>query len=398
MNSAPTELPILLAPQPPADPAPYRTILAAIGSICVVGLATGLTLPLVSLRLVQADASAVAIAALAALPAVGTIGISFALPRLTRAFGAKALMVGAMLLSCASILVLATPYSLPSWVLSRLGMGVATGILFALGEARILEITGERARGRWTGLYATMLTACQFAGPTLLAVVGTVSSVSIVIAAALHGVSIALLARTRWSSPVRGNEPLLSLAEFIRHSLPLAAAVLFFAMFDSTMLSLLPVYGLKIGFLTSVALLMVTVVFLGDACLQIPIGWAADRFGRPVVHSGCALLSGLVALALPGLVGAAAMWPSLFLLGSAAGGVYTLAIVRIGDRFGGGRLIAANAFVGLLWGAGSLSGPLLGGLAMAALKPHGLMLLVAAGALACLVLMSHRTGLISRRS
>jgi MFS family permease len=219
-----------------------------------------------------------------------------------------------------------------------------------------------------------------------------------VIAAALHGVSIALLARTRWSSPVRGNEPLLSLAQFIRHSLPLAAAVLFFAMFDSTMLSLLPVYGLKIGFLTSVALLMVTVVFLGDACLQIPIGWAADRFGRPVVHSGCALLTGLVALALPGLVGAAAMWPCLFLLGGAAGGVYTLAIVRIGDRFGGGRLISANAFVGLLWGAGSLSGPLLGGLAMAALKPHGLMLLVAAGALACLVLMSHRTGLISRRS
>jgi MFS family permease len=398
MNSAPPKLPIHLAPQPPADPAPYRTILAAIGSICVVGLATGLTLPLVSVRLLQADASAVAIAALAALPAVGTIGISFALATLTRTFGAKALMVGAMLLSCASILVLATPYSLPSWVLSRLGMGVATGILFALGEARILEITGERARGRWTGLYATMLTTCQFAGPALLAVVGTVSSVSLVIAAALHGVSIALLARTGWSSPVRGNEPLLSLREFICHSLPLAAAVLFFAMFDSTMLSLLPVYGLKIGFLTSVALLMVTVVFLGDACLQIPIGWAADRFGRPVVHSGCALLTGLVALALPGLVGAAAMWPCLFLLGGAAGGVYTLAIVRIGDRFGGGRLISANAFVGLLWGAGSLSGPLLGGLAMAALKPHGLMLLVAAGALACLVLMRYRTGLISRRS
>jgi MFS family permease len=398
MNSAPTKLPSHLRPQPPADPAPYRTILAAIGSICVVGLATGLTLPLVSVRLLQADASAVAIAALAALPAVGTIGISFALSTLTRTFGAKALMVGAMLLSCASILVLATPYSLPSWVLSRLGMGVATGILFALGEARILEITGERARGRWTGLYATMLTACQFAGPALLAVVGTVSSVSLVIAAALHGVSIALLARTGWSSPVRGNEPLLSLPEFIRHSLPLAAAVLFFAMFDSTMLSLLPVYGLKIGFLTGVALLMVTVVFLGDACLQIPIGWAADRFGRPVVHSGCALLTGLVALTLPGLVGAAAMWPCLFLLGGAAGGVYTLAIVRIGDRFGGGRLISANAFVGLLWGAGSLSGPLLGGLAMAALKPHGLMLLVAAGALACLVLMSYRTGPISRRS
>jgi MFS family permease len=137
---------------------------------------------------------------------------------------------------------------------------------------------------------------------------------------------------------------------------------------------------------------MVTVLFLGDACLQVPIGWAADRFGRTRVHAACGVVAVLVTLALPsGLVSTPAMWPALFLIGGAAGGLYTLAIVRIGDRFRGGALITANAFVGILWGIGGLLGPLLGGASMEALNPQGLMLFVAAGAVAFLLsMLKHR--------
>jgi MFS family permease len=146
------------------------------------------------------------------------------------------------------------------------------------------------------------------------------------------------------------------------------------------------VYGLKIGLATSLAVLMVSVLFLGDACLQVPLGWAADRFGRTRVHAACGWVAVLVALALPlGLVSSPAMWGALFLIGGAAGGLYTLAIVRIGDRFRGTALISANAFVGILWGVGGLLGPVLGSASMAALNPQGLMLFVAAGALAFLL-------------
>jgi MFS family permease len=137
---------------------------------------------------------------------------------------------------------------------------------------------------------------------------------------------------------------------------------------------------------------MVSVLFLGDACLQVPIGWAADRFGRTRVHAACGWVAVLAALALPlGLVSNPAMWPALFLIGGAAGGLYTLAIVRIGDRFRGGALITANAFVGILWGVGGLLGPLLGSASMAAVNPQGLMLFVAAGALAFLLSMLRRS-------
>jgi MFS family permease len=378
--------------QSPATQAMLGPLMTAIGSVSVMGLASGLTLPLVSLRLLQAGASAASIAAMAALPAVGTIGVSLCLAQLTRLLGSKALLIGAMLLSCASLLVLATPFAVFPWALSRLLMGVSTGILFALGEARILEVSGEDTRGRWTGVYAMTLTACQFAGPALLAAFGTSTVAPIVIAAALHLLAIVLLFRSGWRSVLSDTESPMTLLDFLRHSTSLAVAVLFFAMFDSAMLSLLPVYGLKIGLATSLAVFMVSVLFLGDACLQVPIGWAADRFGRRRVHAACGGVAVVVALALPlGLVSNPALWPALFLIGAAAGGLYTLAIVRIGDRFRGGALITANAFVGILWGVGGLLGPVLGSASMEAVNPQGLMLFVAAGALAFLLSMLRRS-------
>jgi MFS family permease len=78
-------------------------------------------------------------------------------------------------------------------------------------------------------------------------------------------------------------------------------------------------------------------------------------------------------------------------MGGTAGALYTLAIVRLGDRLRGTRLISANAFVGMLWGVGALCGPVLGSLSMTAVQPQGLMLFVAAGAFGCLLLMLRRS-------
>jgi MFS family permease len=386
--------PSLAASQPdPAGTTTLRALVGAIAGISVMGLATGVTLPFVSLRLVQAGASATAIAVMAALPALGTIGMSFCLAALTRRLGPKALMVSAILLSGLCVLILATPYAPVPWVLSRLGTGVSASILFGVGEARILEISGDHSRGRWTGLYATTLTACQFAGPAMLAALGTGSGLPLYVAAALHVVSLAFLLGSRWrDTAAKVPQAALTLRAFLGSSLPLASAVLFFAMFDSAVLSLLPLYGLTLGLATRLAILLVTVVFLGDACLQIPIGWVADRFGRAVAHLVCALITGLTGLALSaGAAATLALWPCLFLMGGTAGALYTLAIVRLGDRLRGTRLISANAFVGMLWGVGALCGPVLGSLSMTAVQPQGLMLFVAAGAFGCLLLMLRRS-------
>ena len=85
------------------------------------------------------------------------------------------------------------------------------------------------------------------------------------------------------------------------------------------------------------------------------------------------------------------LWPLLVLLSAVAGGIYTLALVLIGQRFKGQDLVTANASVGLLWGVGSLVGPLVSGAAMD-VAPHGLPIALAlmAGLFVCFARQSYR--------
>jgi MFS family permease len=53
-------------------------------------------------------------------------------------------------------------------------------------------------------------------------------------------------------------------------------------------------------------------------------------------------------------------------------GIYTIAMVLIGERFRGADLAAASALFGVMWGSGSILGPSAGGLAMDFSGPHGL--------------------------
>jgi hypothetical protein len=73
------------------------------------------------------------------------------------------------------------------------------------------------------------------------------------------------------------------------------------------------------------------------------------------------------------------LWPSLVVLGAVAGGVYTLAIILIGEGFKGPDLVTANASAGFLWGVGSLLGPLVSGAAMTT-SANGLPLALSAAA------------------
>jgi hypothetical protein len=67
----------------------------------------------------------------------------------------------------------------------------------------------------------------------------------------------------------------------------IAIGAAFFAMFDTVALSLLPLYAMRHGIATELAVLSATVVLVGDTALQFAFGWLADHVGRRKVHIGC---------------------------------------------------------------------------------------------------------------
>lgn len=352
---------------------------AAICTVAVVGLVTGLTVPLVSLRLSGGGASGALIGTAAALPAVGILAAVLCLGPLTWRWRIKPLLILGMLGSAASTGLLAVTDSVPVWLVLRFAVGVFAGLLLVLGETWINAITPEATRGRWIAVYTSVFTLCQVSGPGLLALFGSAAQWSLLVAVLTHVPGIALLAASSCRiDGFKAGRPAASLT-FARSAPTIALAVLMFSFFDSAVLALLPLYGLAHGHTEAIAVLMVGAVFAGDALLQVPLGWWADHVDRRRLHVGCAVVVLLLALGMPLLLGVSVlMWPALVVLGAAAGGVYTLGLVRIGQDFTDDGLVDANAGATVLWALGSLVGPLIGSAALDLLPPDGLMLALAA--------------------
>lgn len=344
-------------------------------AVSIVGLSLGATLPLVALRLLDNGASALQIGILSAVPAAGMILAATLVDRACQLMSRRRLYLLCFVLCTASTLAIEfSSHSLWLLAAARLALGVGMGIAIILGEAWVNELCGEKNRGTIVALYATSFTAFQLLGPTLVALLGAQTPWVVLLVSAGHLIALATVALAMPEEGIHEHveEPRsFSLAGFLKVAPALCMGVLFFSFFDSVVLSLFPVYASSHGYAVGIAAFMATVILLGDMIFQMPLGWLSDRLDRSSLHLLCGVGAMLIGLALPWLISQPSLlWPALMLLGAVAGGVYTLALVLIGQRFRGRDLVTANAAAGMLWGVGSLLGPLLSGSLMD-LGPQG---------------------------
>lgn len=255
-----------------------------------------------------------------------------------------------------SIGLLALLQSYPVWLLLRLLIGVQLTVVFILGESWINQLAVEKWRGRLVALYGTGYALSQLSGPVLLTFIGTADDrgfwfgVCLLIAG-----SLLLLGRGGAPRVDPHSASGRGLWAFCRGLPAIAWAVVLFAAFEAMILTLLPIYGLRQGFPQAVALAMVSTVVVGDALLQLPIGWLADRVSRSGLFGGCGLVLLLSSLAIPLLLQTPLIWPLLVLFGASAGGLFTLALILIGERYRDDALVRANAHVAQLWGSAACS-------------------------------------------
>ena len=350
-------------------------MVALFASVSIVGLSTGLTIPLVSLLLSQRGVASDWLGIAAAMPAIGMLLASLCAHRLSKHIANKTLLLFASGLSALSILAIAFCDSL-LWLMTwRFLMGVGCGLLVVLGETWVNVISAPQWRGRCVAAYATMYTLCQVAGPSVLAWFGSNAVWPLWIAFACNVLGFALLLPSKCKMALgedTGKHSMTPLA-VIRFAPAVILAIFTFAFFDTAMLALLPLYGLQYGLSEQTAVLAVSVLFIGDALFQMPLGWLADRFGAKRVHSYCARFFIVFLLVLPWAMSSMALWLVLLLLGASAGGLYTLGLIRVGGRFEGQDLVAANAAIGIVWGVGSLTGPIISNGLMNVLGSNGLL-------------------------
>ncbi len=353
---------------------------AVIATAAVFGLTYSLTAPLIALDLAEQHFGETLIGANAAMHAVGVLVVAPLLPRLVAHFGARTMVLGALLLAAGSIASFPVMPSAWLWFPLRFAVGCASEVLFVVSETWINHLSGERGRARTMATYTAALSLGFAAGPLLLSAIGTAGSAPYAIGAALTLSAAAFTAFPRVIVP-RFEEPSGGgLARVVRLA-PLAmATTMLNAAVETAGLSFLAIYAIGAGWEETAATQLISAMMIGAILLQLPIGWLGDRTDRRrlMVSLGAAAAGGALlwplALHDPWLA-----YPMVFAWGGVFVGVYTIMLAMVGSRFQGTELVTVYAGMGLIWGAGALLGPTLAGLAMD-LAPHGLPLFAA---LAC---------------
>lgn len=350
-----------------------KGIIASITAVGVFCLTTGLSSPLLALILEDMGASSGLIGLNAAMGPIGIILSAPFVPRLAQKFGAWFICVTSLCSSAVLLLMLAVFRDVMIWFPIRFFLGVAISAIFIISETWINQLAMPRIRGRIIGIYNTVAAAGFALGPLTLAVIGSQGWPPFLVG--ITGILIALpvfvLARDHLPG-FDGRED-ASVFSFLSLAPMLLLAVAFAALFDQVALSFLPIYGLRHGLTEATSSLALAVMIIGNVVLQIPIGWLADRISRRFLMSIMAIATMIGSLLLSLLIeGSMLLWPMLFVWGAIAFGIYTIALVELGDRFSGALLLAGNGAFGMMWGIGGIFGPPVAGAAMDLIGPEGL--------------------------
>ncbi|MEX2630396.1 MAG: MFS transporter [Tistlia sp.] len=369
-----------------------RGLIAVLTSILAAGLTFGTSIPLISLLLERQGVATWLIGLNSAVPIVATLLMGGLLPVLLRRFRALSLLLGGIVLIVVSFLLMARFRDLEAWFLLRFLVGLGMAVHWIVSETWLNALAPKASRGLLAGLYATLLSIGFASGPLLLTVVdieGFAPFGFICVTISLAAIPLILVGK---AAPV-----IEAHSEHGRWSALLIAPTLFAAtlvsgVMDSSVLSLLAIYGLRIGMLQDTAVLMLSVAIAGTVCLQVPIGWLADRADKRAMLLACGAVGGAGALALPFLAGQSwLLWPVLFVWGGVFVGLYTVGLAMLGDRFRGGTLAQANALFVMVYCLGNLAGPPVAGAAMDWIGPHGLPGIMTAVCLTFLLLGLVRT-------
>lgn len=353
---------------------------AVIAVAAIFGLTYSLTAPLIALDLAERGLGETAIGLNAAMHAVGVLITAPLLPRLVARFGARQMVVGALILSAIVVALFPAMPLIWLWFPLRLLLGCAAETLFVLSETWINHLSAEASRARAMATYTAALSVGFAAGPLILSVTGTDGGLPYLIGTALVLCAVPLVATKRVAAPHFGEAPTAGPLTYLRLAPVAIAATVLNAGIETAGMSFLALYAMGAGWTEAEAPRLITALMVGAIVLQLPIGWLGDRMDRQRLVLVLAVVAALGALVWPFVLHDPLLaYATLFVWGGAFVGIYTIMLTLVGSRFKGTDLVGIYAVMGLAWGVGALLGPTMAGFAMG-MTTHGLPIFAA---LAC---------------
>jgi MFS family permease len=377
--------------------ATYRPILSLLRGTAFLLAASGLHGLLLPLRGQAEGFSTAVLGLLGTAWAGGFVTGCFLAPRLVRRAG-HVRAFGAFAASGAIIALLTGLWIHEvAWIVLRAATGFTMAGAFMVIESWLNEKATNENRGTVFGLYMMVTYASIMAGQMIVAT-GDVRTDSLFMVAGIF-FCLALLPTAMSSAAIPKPLEDVSLdvkALYVNSPVASVGCVLI-GVANGAWGTLGAVYGARIGIATAEIALMMSLVVVAGAALQLPIGRISDQTDRRYVlagaAAGAALFASLVLFVAPRSAVVVIAMTACY--GALAYTLYSLAVAHANDHASPENFVKVSGGLLLLYGFGTMIGPVIGATLMSWMRPESVFV---ATALAHVSLAAYTLVRISRRA
>lgn len=308
--------------------------------------------------------------------AIGYVAGCLIAPRLVAAVGHIRTFGVMCALAAVSILIQAVIVETWAWIPAR----SISGFCFA-GAAMIVESwLNDRAqpntRGKIFGIYTMVNLGAVTAGQMAISLGDASGFLFFAIAAMVYCLALIPTALSTSASPAPLTSVRLDLRALWRNSPVAVAAVFLVGISNASFGTLAAVYADRVGLELTAIALFASIPVLAGALAQIPIGFASDRMDRRkvLVFTAALALAADLAFVLFLPEGRLLNLVLVGVFGAAIFAMYPIIVAHANDNAPAGTSIQVSGGLLMVFGVGSILGPLIAGVAMAEYGPQGLFL------------------------
>lgn len=296
----------------------------------------------------------------------GFIGGSWSAPFLVRRVGHIRVFAGLASLASAVVLIHALFVSPPAWFAMRLVSGFAVAGLFVVIESWLNHASSNETRGKILSVYMIVCVGSMGLGQLFLNLADPGEATLFIVASVLVSLSLVPISLTRHAAPPIDAPRPISLGELYRVS-PLGfVGCLASGVAQGAFFSLAAVYAVLVGLDLASTAWFIALPLFGVIVVQYPVGILSDRLDRRIVLTALALM--VAALALANVFASFGSAPLQLVAVTAFGGLmiplYALAIAQMNDHIDSDQMLGASSRMVLIYGVGSMFGPLIVGAVM----------------------------------
>ena len=279
-----------------------------------------------------------------------------------------------------------------SWIVLRVVTGFSLAAAFMIIESWLNERATNETRGLIFSLYMTVTYVAIVAGQMSIAFGDVTQTTFFIIAGILYCLALLPTAVSTASSPAPLKEVKLDLGMIYRNSPVSFIAILLIGVANGAFGTLAPVFGANVGLSTFTIATMMSITIFSGAVMQVPAGRISDRMDRRYVLAALAAIAGFSGLAITIVKpdSLAILFGLISLYGAMSYTLYSITVAHANDFAPSDKFVTVSGGLLLLYGIGTIIGPLLGGLAMA-VEPHLLFVVTAVAHLGVAVYALIRT-------